>query len=190
MSTPYVGQIILVGFNFAPIGYFPCDGRLLSISDFSVLFDLIGTTYGGDGQTTFALPDLRGRVPVGMGTGSGLSTYVIGQTAGNEAVTLSLTQIPSHVHAVDTSQVTASIACKNGGGNAQSPVGNVPAGEAAGVTLPYSSQAPDASMGAPLSAAASGQTALTGGNQPHDNMQPYLVMQYCIAVEGIFPSQT
>ena len=84
-------------------------------------------------QTTFALPDLRGRVPVGMGAGIGLSPYVIGQTAGNEGVTLSLTQIPSHVHAVDTSHVTASIACKNGGGNAQSPVGNVPAGEAAGV---------------------------------------------------------
>jgi microcystin-dependent protein len=190
MSQPYVGQIILVGFNFAPVGFFPCDGRLLPISQFDVLFNLLGTTYGGDGQTTFALPDLRGRLPAGMGQGSGLSSYVIGEIGGVETVTLTTGQLPAHTHAIDASGVTAAVACKTGAGNTQSPVGNVPAGEAAGATMPYSSQAPDVAMAAPLGVNTTAQTAATGDNVPHDNLQPYAVMQYCISTQGIFPSQT
>jgi microcystin-dependent protein len=176
MSQPYVGQIILVGFNFAPVGWFPCDGRLLPIAQFDVLFNLIGTTYGGDGQTTFALPDLRGRVP-------------IGEEAGSEAIALTASQIPVHTHAINTSALTASVASKTGAGNSRSPVGTIPAGEAAGVTMIYSAQAPDVTMGGNLGAGSSASTASTGGGGAHDNMQPYAVMQYCISAFGIFPSQ-
>jgi microcystin-dependent protein len=190
MSQPYVGQIILVGFNFAPVGWFPCDGRLLPIAQYDVLFNLIGTTYGGDGQTTFALPDLRGRVPIGMGAGPGLSQRTIGEIGGSETVTLAGTQIPSHTHAIDNSALTASVACQTGAGNSQSPVGNVPAREAAGVTLPYSTQSRDATMGGALGAGTSVATASTGGSGGHDNMQPHAVLQYCISAFGVFPSQT
>ena len=100
MSSPYIGQIILVGFNFAPQGWAFCNGALLAISEQETLFNLIGTTYGGDGQTTFALPDLRGRVPVHVGQGPGLSSYVIGQAAGVENVTLNVNQLPQHAHVV------------------------------------------------------------------------------------------
>ncbi len=189
MSQPYVGQIILVGFNFAPNGWFPCDGRLLPISQYETLFNLIGTTYGGDGQSTFALPDLRGRVPIHQGVGQG-SNYVTGQTGGAEQVTLTTNQIPPHTHALDASHVTAAVACKAGAGNAASPVGNVQAAEAAGVTLPYSSGRPDATMSAALAANTTAASGLTGGSQPHDNMQPFAVMQYCISLFGIYPSQT
>jgi len=188
MSQPFVGQIILVGFNFAPAGWFPCDGRLLPIAQFDVLFTLIGTTYGGDGNTTFALPDLRGRVPIGQGTGAGLTPRTIGESAGAETVTLSGTQLPPHTHAIDTSALSATIACKTGAGNSQSPVGNVPAREAAGVTLPYSTAAPDVTMGATLGAGTGASTAATGAGGAHDNMQPYAVMQYCISTLGVFPS--
>ena len=189
MSNPYVGQIILVGFNFAPVGWFPCDGRLLPIAQFDVLFNLIGTTYGGDGQTTFALPDLRGRVPIGQGTGTGLSSRLIGEQSGAEAIALTASQIPAHTHAINTSALTASVASKTGAGNSRSPVGNIPAGEAAGVTMMYSSQAPDVTMGGNLGAGSSASTASTGGGGAHDNMQPFAVMQYCISTIGIFPSQ-
>lgn len=189
MSQPYVGQIILVGFNFAPVGWLPCDGRLVSIADYEVLFNLIGTTFGGDGQDTFALPDLRGRVPMGMGTGPGLSSRTLGEQGGQEMLTLTTTQLPPHTHAIDASAVTAAVAARSGAGNSATPVGNVPAGEAAGVTLPYSSQPADAAMAGTLIAGATAPTAPTGGTGPHDNMQPYLVMQYIINYDGIFPSQ-
>jgi microcystin-dependent protein len=190
MSQPYVGQIILVGFNFAPSGFFPCDGRLLPISEYETLFNLIGTTYGGDGQNTFALPDLRGRLPIGVGSGPGLSSYVIGETLGVESVTLTVNQVPAHTHGIDVSGMTAAVACKTGPGNSQSPVGNVPAGEASGVTMPYSSRTPDVAMAAPLAAATTPATGLTGGTSPHDNLQPYAALQYCISLFGIYPSQT
>jgi len=189
MSQPYIGQIILVGFNFAPVGFAACDGRLLSIAQNQALFALLGTTYGGDGQSTFALPDLRGRVPMGQGQGPGLSSRAIGEIGGNETVTLTTNQIAQHTHVIDASATTGTIQCKAGAGNTQSPAGGVLAGEAAGVTMVYSSQAADSVMGN-LSAGASAPTGSTGGTQPHDNMQPFLVMTYCIAVEGIFPSQT
>ena len=183
MANYYVGQIVLVGFNFAPSGFLLCDGSLQPISQYDVLFNLIGTTYGGDGQTTFAVPDLRGRVPIHQGNG-----YVLAQKAGTETVTLLTTEMPGHTHTIDASQVTGALACRNGPGTSRSPVGNVPAIELTGVTMPYSSQSPDVAMGG--SVAGSGNSAATGSSQPHDNMQPYTVLNYCIASDGIFPSQT
>jgi microcystin-dependent protein len=190
MSQPYVGQIILVGFNFVPQNWLPCNGQLLPISEFETLFNLIGTTYGGDGQATFAVPDLRGRVPIHQGSSAGLSLYILGQIGGVEQVTLTTAQLPAHTHAVDASAVTAAVACTAGAGNTQSPVGNVPAGEAAGVTLPYSSRAPDVAMSGALAANTTPASGITGGSLPHSNMQPYAVMQYCISPFGVFPSQT
>jgi microcystin-dependent protein len=190
VSQPYVGQIILVGFNFAPNGWALCQGQVLPITDNETLFNLIGTTYGGDGQTTFALPDLRGRVPIATGTGQ--SSYVIGQSGGNEAIALTAAQLPPHNHPIDPTGISATPKCKAGAGNQQSPVGNVPAAEAAGVTMTYSNAVPDSNMRAGAVAMNGGTlTAVnTGGNLPHANVQPSLVMNYCISLFGVFPSQT
>ncbi|MGA8223298.1 MAG: tail fiber protein [Candidatus Acidiferrales bacterium] len=167
---PFLGQIMIVPYNFAPRGWETCDGQIMSISQNTALFSLLGTTYGGDGRTTFALPDLRGRVPIGMGQGPGLSNYVQGETGGEETVTLTLSQIPSHTHVPQGSPTVA---------NTGSPAG---ANWAMPRVLLYSSGAPSVGM----SGAALGST---GGNQPHDNMKPYLVMTYVIAVTGVFPSR-
>jgi microcystin-dependent protein len=188
MGQPFVGQIILVGFNFAPAGWLTCDGRLVPISEYETLFQLIGTTYGGDGEETFRLPDLQGRVPMGMGMGPGLSTRAIGEQGGSEELTLTTNQLPSHTHAIDIANVVAAIACRTGAGNSVSPGGNIPAGEAAGVTMTYSSQPADTNMGAAVSPGNSAQTGSMGGSQAHTNMQPYLVMQYCISAFGIYPN--
>jgi microcystin-dependent protein len=190
MGTPYVGEIILVGFTFAPVGWALCDGHLLPIAQNDTLFQLIGTTYGGDGQTTFAVPDLRGRIPIGQGQGPSLQNYIIGQVAGSEAVTLTVNQIPNHTHTVNSSGLTATAKCRTGTpvANQRTPVGNVHAVEAAGVTMPYSSAAPDAVMNAdPVTI--SGNTAATGTSTAHDNRQPFLTMNYCISLFGVFPSQ-
>src|SRR5262245_43462552 len=152
MSSPYVGQIILVGFNFAPNGFLPCDGSLQPIAQYDVLFNLIGTTYGGDGMTTFGLPDLRGRVPMAQGTGPGLTPRTIGEMGGSEASTLTTANLPVHTHAIDATDVTAAVACKTGAGNSQSPVGNIPAGEAAGVTMTYALPPADTAMAGSLTA--------------------------------------
>ena len=188
MGQPYVGEVILVAFNYAPAGWAFCNGQLLPISENETLFQLIGTTYGGDGQSTFALPDLRGRIPVGAGQGPGLQNYFLGEMAGVETVTLTAQQLAGHNHAVDTTALTATTKCKSGPaiGNQRSPVGNVYAPEAAGATMPYSSASPDATMNAdPV--AISGNTTVAGGNQPHDNLQPFLSLNFCIALFGIFP---
>jgi microcystin-dependent protein len=188
MGVPYVGEIILVGFNFAPVGWALCDGQLLPISENETLFQLIGTTYGGDGQTTFALPDLRGRVPIGTGQGPGLQNRILGEAAGTEAIALTVQHIPPHSHPVDTSALAVNLKCKNGPGNQRTPVGNVPAIEAAGATMPYSSAATNATMAAaPVSITG---MAEAGGIQSHDNMQPYVALNYCISLFGVFPSQT
>ena len=183
----YVGEIILVGFNFEPAGWAFCDGRLLPISENETLFQLIGTTYGGDGQTTFALPDLRGRIPLGAGQGPGLQNRILAEIDGSEAITLTAPQLAQHAHAIDPSGLTASLKCKAGPGNQRTPVGNVHAIEAAGATMPYSSAPANATMiGGP--GAVSG-VAEAGGIEPHDNMQPYLTLNFCISLFGIFPNQ-
>ena len=175
MSSPFVGEIRPAGFNFNPAGWLFCDGSLVPISQFDTVFNLIGTTYGGDGQSTFALPDLRGRVPVHMGTGGG-GTYTIGQTGGVESVTLTVSQIPAHNHPmVGTSNAGVSNNVANSvPGNGQ-PV--------------YSSSAPTVNLDY-VSPGGPAMIHPAGGNQPHDNMQPYLVLNFIISMFGIFPSQT
>ncbi len=125
MSSPYVGEIILVGFNFAPAGWALCDGQMLPISENETLFQLIGTTYGGDGETSFAVPDLRGRIPIGVGQGPGTQNYVLGESGGTETIIPTIAQLGAHTHAIDTSTFTGAARCKNGPGNERSPVGNV-----------------------------------------------------------------
>lgn len=167
MSTPYLGEIRLFAGNFAPLGWMFCDGQLLSIAEYDTLFTLIGTTYGGDGESTFALPDLRGRVPVHNG-----GEYIIGETGGVERVTLTQAQIPSHSHALLASTAL---------GDQVNPAGKVPA---SGFQIaPYINLAPDTGMnGAAITAA--------GGSQPHDNLQPYLCVNYIISLYGVFPVPT
>ena len=190
MAEPYIGQIILVAFNFAPLAYVPCDGRMLAIAEYDTLFNLIGTTYGGDGQTNFAVPDLRGRVPIGMGAGPALTARTIGEFAGEETVTLTVNNLPVHSHTIDATNVAAAVACRTGAGNARSPVGNVLAAEAAGTTMTYAAAAADTAMAGTLATGATAASGPAGSNGAHDNMQPYLVMNYCIAAFGIFPSST
>jgi microcystin-dependent protein len=291
MSQPYIGQIILVGFNFAPPGWAFCFGQFLPISEYDALFALIGTTYGGDGETTFALPDLRSRVPVHMGQGPGLQNYILGEFGGVEQVTITSAQMAQHAHAIDGSSLTATLRCRSGAGNQLTPVGNVPAADpnpaftdaslavgltpvravhinelrvrvdllrasaglqpyawtdpvltagativkaqhlidlrtaltqacaaggysapvyaepiAAGSTIikashitelrnvlrltPYSNAAPDSTMAAGTIQLGGGVgLAQAGGSQPHNNLQPYLAMNYLIALFGIFPPQ-
>jgi microcystin-dependent protein len=170
MATPFIGQITMFGGNFAPFGYAFCNGQLLSIAQNTALFALIGTTYGGDGQTTFGLPDLRGRVPVHQGQGPGLQSYVIGQNGGTETVTLITSQVPAHSH---------TLAANSNPGDSSSPANSFFAAVSSSI---YSSSAPNAQM----NAAAVG---LAGGSQPHDNMLPFLVINFIIALQGIFPSR-
>lgn len=190
MSTPFIGMITIVPYNFAPKGWAFCDGQLIAISQNTALFSLLGTTYGGNGQSTFALPDLRGRVPIHVGQGPGLSSFLLGQSGGIESVTLTTNQMPIHTHAITLGTLAAAANAKTGPGNAQSPVGNVPAGEAAGVTATYSSAAPDALMRAgAVSLTGTPAAATAGGGLPFENHQPYLTFSFIIALVGIFPSR-
>jgi len=170
MSNPFVGEVRLVGFNFQPNGWNYCNGALIAISQNDVLFNLIGTTYGGDGQQTFALPDLQGRVPVHQGQLLGGGNYVIGQKAGTETVTITSNQYPLHNHPV--------VGTTQSQGNVASPNNNLPA---AGQNI-YRTQAPAVGMVA-------GMLSNDGGSQPHSNQQPFLVLNWVISMFGIFPSQ-
>ena len=173
MSNPYVGEIRLFGGSFAPAGWALCQGQLVSIAENEVLFTLIGTTYGGDGQETFGLPDLRGRVPLHQGNGPGLSPRVIGERAGAETVTLSTQQLPAHSHTLVATTATASAT----------------AGPAAGVLATASVKL--YGTGAPGTTLANAAIApASGGNQPHENMAPFLAIHYIISLYGIFPSQS
>ncbi|MHB1056906.1 MAG: phage tail protein [Rhodanobacter sp.] len=173
---PYVGEIRLLPYNFAPVGWQDCDGSLLSISENEVLYTLIGTTYGGDGQNTFAVPDMRGRLPIHQGTGIGLSTYVLGQQAGTESVTLTVGQMPAHTH---TMLVT------NGAASTSTPAANVELGAISGDAL-YTSDI----SGVSSAALAATTVGSAGGSQPHDNTMPTLAVRFCIALNGIWPSQS
>lgn len=175
MSTPFVGEIRLLGCNFAPVGWAPCDGRLLSIAQESTLYTLIGTTYGGDGVTTFGLPDLRGRVAIGQGQGPGLTNRVLGERAGVETVTLTSQQIPSHYH---TALASTGAATTGTPGPALVP----------GAVSNQTMYATDLTGAAPFTASAQ-SIGNAGGSQPHENCMPSLAMIYCIALNGIFPSQ-
>jgi len=171
MGQPYVGEIRMFAGNFAPAGWAFCNGSLMPIVENETLFNLIGTTYGGDGEQTFALPDLRGRVPMHQGSGPGLSPRVIGELGGSETVTLSNAQMPMHAHALRASSGLASLGA---------PLGTVLAKTAANS---YDSAPPAVPMAASAIPPA-------GGSQPHANMAPYCALNYIISLFGIFPSQT
>ena len=173
MPQPFVGEIRMFGGNFAPAGWAFCDGTQLPISENDILFQLIGTTYGGDGEQTFNLPDLRGRLPLHQGTSPGTgTTYTLGEQAGAESVTLTVQQIPQHNHAL---MATTAI------GTQVNPGGNLLANSQG--PQPYIQENPDNSLNA--------QTlAPVGGNQPHENMQPFLGINFIISLFGLYPSQT
>ena len=174
MSEPFVGEIKMFAGNFAPRGWMFCEGQLLSISQYEVLFSLIGTTYGGDGVTTFALPDLRGRLPVQQGQGPGISQqYAMGEMAGVETVTLTLNQLPTHNHAAVASESTA---------NGVNPAGTMVATTSTSILLAYALNAPDTTL-------ANNTLLPAGGSQPHENLMPSLCVSFIIAIYGIFPSQ-
>lgn len=168
----YIGQVILFAGNFAPRSWAFCQGQLLPISQNTALFSIIGTMYGGDGRTTFALPDLRGRVAIGPGQGPGLSNYSIGQKGGSESVTLTVNEIPAHTHSV-------SPLAKNGGGDDTNPGGNK---WMATASTDLYAESTNTNMGASPSTP-------TGGGGAHNNIQPYLAISYVICLQGIFPSR-
>jgi microcystin-dependent protein len=171
MSQPFIGEIRMFGGNFAPAGWAFCDGSLVSIQDNETLFNLIGTTYGGNGTTNFALPDLRGRIPLHMGSGSGLTPRVLAQVGGTETVTLLTAQLPAHNHVAQGSSNNGS---QNGPGNGVWAASNL---------NQFAAGTPNAVMNA--QALANG-----GGNQPHDNVMPFLAVSFIISLFGIYPSQT
>jgi microcystin-dependent protein len=168
MSGPYVGEIRMFAGNFAPAGWMFCEGQLLPISEYETLFNLIGTTYGGDGQSTFALPDLRGRLPIHQG-----NSFTLAETGGSEEITLTVSQIPAHSHPLLASVTPGSL---------QDPTNNV-TGASAGATQIYRQAAAGQQMATSI-------VSSVGGSQPHTNFQPYLCVDFIISLFGVFPSQT
>lgn len=167
MSEPFLAEIRIVSFNFPPKGWALCNGQLLPISQNQALFSLLGTTYGGNGQTNFALPDFRGRTPIHTGNG-----HTLGERSGAESHTLLTTQLPAHAHSVTLKATTADADLKSPGGNAR------PA---------YSAIESYSTAGPPVSMHSQAVSGFTGGSQPHDNMQPFLTLNFIIALQGIFP---
>ena len=174
MSTPYIGQIIAVGFNFAPIDWALCNGQTLDINQYTALYQLIGTTYGGNGVTTFNLPDLRGRAALSWGQAPGLSNYTIGQAAGTENVTLTLPQMPQHTHLVNGSSANATSA---------NPGSTLVLGSASANMKIYAAPGTATALGA-------GSIGSSGGGLPHENRQPFLAINYIIALFGVYPPQS
>ena len=177
MSEPFLGMIIIVPYNFAPRGWAFCNGQILPIAQNTALFSLLGTTFGGNGQTTFALPDLRGRVPNSSGQGPGLSSYDLGQVGGVESETLTINQMPAHNHQV---------ACLNGTPTTAKPAGNILANLS--IDPPPTTQNIYANT-ASNNLMSPTMITNTGGSQPFSVLQPYLTLNFCIALEGIFPSR-
>lgn len=183
MSTePFIGEIKIFGFNFSPQSYQLCSGQIMSIAQNTALFSLLGTTYGGNGQTTFALPDLRGRMPIGQGQGPGLPNYIMGQLSGTTNVTLLTANLPAHVHAAQG--ISINMPVSNSGGDTDSPQGAYLANNGSEV---FSSEPTAGAHYGPL--IASGTTSATGSNIPVSIMNPYLTINYSIAIYGIFPSR-
>ncbi|MBZ4043296.1 phage tail protein [Flavobacterium hibisci] len=183
MSTePFIGEIKIFGFDFAPRGYMSCSGQLLSIAQNTALFSLLGTMYGGNGQVTFGLPNLQGRMPIGQGQGAGLPAYAMGQLAGSPNVTLLTSNIPVHTH--PATGLTVNIPISTGGPDIASPEGAYLADT--GVEIFSSVATANKNYGASTVA---GNTGITGGSTPFSIMNPYLVINYSIATQGIFPSR-
>lgn len=173
MSDTFVGQLMLVPYNFPPRNWALTAGQLLPISQNTALFSLLGTMYGGNGQTTFALPDLRGRIPIGFGQGPGLSNYVQGEVAGTEQVTLLSSEMPQHTHSVNADGTA---------GTTTTPVNGAPAKFAAGTPYAPGNSALNQQMSANM-------VQLVGGSQPHNNLMPYLTLNWIICLNGVFPSR-
>ncbi len=172
MSSPFVAEIRIFACNFAPSGWALCNGQLMPISQNTALFSLLGTTYGGDGRSNFALPDLQGRAPLFWGQGAGLSLYDEGQSGGEDTVTLTQSELPSHSHSANAT---------SGGGSANNPTGNV---WAATVIARQGVNTYNTAGGTTMSPQA---LQMAGGSAPHNNLMPYLVLNFCIALRGIFP---
>lgn len=173
MLEPFIGAICMFGFNFAPKGWATCDGQIMQISQNTALFSLLGTTFGGNGMQTFGLPDLRGRVPIHQGQGPGLSAYTMGQAAGTETVTLTVNQMPMHNHLVNANSAA---------GDTGAPAGAIFANSGVTDKEYLASGLPNESMSPNI-------VAQNGGSQSHNNMQPFLTVNFCIALVGIFPSR-
>jgi len=171
MGEPFVGEIRMFGGSFAPAGWMMCSGQLLPISENEVLFNLIGTTYGGDGQETFGLPNLQSRVPIHAGTGADAITYQLGEEVGVESVTLNASSIPAHTHAM---------LATTDAGLSSAPASNILANSSS--IKVYTASAPNAGLHAQA-------ITTTGGNQPHTNIQPYLAITFIISLFGVFPAQ-
>jgi microcystin-dependent protein len=182
MSQPFVGEIEIFGFTFAPRGWAFCQGQLLSISQNTALFSLLGTFYGGDGRSTFGLPNLQGRIPVhtggSSGQGPGLSLYSLGQTGGESAVTLLSTQIASHTHTVPVTTADGKVNTPT----SANVVGAVGGGRGGGGGLAYGTTT--------LANMAAQPSSTAGGGQPHNNMAPYVTLNYCIALQGVYPARS
>jgi microcystin-dependent protein len=173
MADPFVAEIRIFPFNFAPKGWATCDGQLLPISQNTALFSLLGTTYGGDGKSTFALPDLQGSAALGPGQGPGLSQYDVGQTGGSQTVTLLASEIPVHSHGLKASSQD---------GVERAPANLLPA-KGVGIGMYDANNQPTTQL-------APEALAPTGGDQPHNNMQPFLTFRFCIALQGVFPPRS
>ncbi|MEA3039310.1 MAG: hypothetical protein QOE79_1823 [Sphingomonadales bacterium] len=172
MSNPFLAEVRIVGFNFPPTGWAYCDGQLMPISQNTALFSLLGTYYGGDGKTTFALPNMQGNVAIGAGQGSGLSDYVLGEESGVPAVTLLQSEIPAHNHQVACNIALATV----GTGATNSTFARASGGN------PYKA-------GTPTAALDPGTLSITGASLPHNNMMPFLTLNYIIALQGVFPAR-
>ena len=172
MADPFVAEIRIFPFNFAPKGWAFCDGQLLPLSQNTALFSLLGTTYGGNGRSNFALPDLQGRAPMHPGQGSGLSLYDLGQTGGSETITLLQSEMPAHAHGMRANVDFPANVQAPGPDRSLSPsTGGVAYGPQGGSAAQFSPQA----------------VGVTGSSFPHNNMQPYLTLNFCIALQGVFP---
>ena len=182
---PFIGQIMMFAGNFAPRNWAFCEGQLLPIASYQSLFSIVGTTYGGDGRTTFALPDLRGRVPINPGTGPGLSTYRVGQRGGQETHVLTTQEMPSHNH-VDQLKVSSANATESSAANGSSLAApGAQDGRTFTNTLGYNTSAPDVALNS-----GSIVGGLNGGSRAHNNMQPFLACYYIIALDGIYPPRS
>ena len=173
MSEPFLGEVRVFGFNYAPRGWAFCRGQIMSISQNTALFSLLGTFYGGDGRSNFALPNLQGNIPVSSGQGAGLASYSLGQAAGSVSVTLLTSNLPSHFHTLPA----------GGPANMTTPSSSTMIGGGGRGSLPiYSTNADGTNFN-------QGMVAVAGGNQPHNNMMPYVAMNFCICLQGIYPAR-
>lgn len=177
MSDPFVAEIRIVGFNFAPTGWATCDGQLLPISQNTALFSLLGTMYGGDGKSTFALPDMQGSAPINQGQGAGLTERFVGEVGGSQAITLTSSEIPAHAHGLRARPVP---------GNLATPT----AATSMAQVNPATSQVYKAASGAATTIMHPQSTGVIGGSQPHNSMQPFLTLLYIIALQGVFPPRS